>query len=476
MLKSTTDEDASMHHIRRARVPALLLTLMTASFAAAQTPRQATPPVAPPPVRSAAAAAEGARAVAAAAASPGGGIRLDEIYALARQRNPGIGAAEALARAVAAREPSASLPPDPTLQLGVMNFTLPGFSTNMPTSMAPSVQAMEVLPFPGKLGLRGRVAEASTGIAEAKASETWWQVRATAATGFYDLYRADRQLEVMRRTLRLLQDFQKVAQAMYAAGEGHQADVLRAGVEVARMQADIAQMEAMGRVSAAKLNAVLDRPAETPIPTPVLEPLPEMVPAGDTLLAWAEATRPLLEAGRGGVQRADAALALARRQIWPDLSIGVQYGQRASDMGTQRMGSAMIGFSLPVFAGKRQLQERDEAAAEREAATADLAEMRAEVRARIGTLLAQLDRARTLVGLYRTDVLPQASATVESSLSAYRVGHVDFMTLVDAQMTENRYEQDYYGLLADYGTAVAELETTLGRALPAAGNLVAEVR
>ncbi len=464
-----------MHHTGRARLPALLLALLTAGSAAAQTPRQATSPAAAQPVGAGTAAAKGARAAAPTGASPAEGIRLGEIYALARQRNPGIVAAEALARATAARESGAALPPDPTLQLGVMNFTLPGFATNMPTSMAPSVQVMEMLPFPGKLGLRGRVAEASTGIAEAKASETWWQVRATAATGFYDLYRADRQLEVMRRTLRLLQDFQKVAQAMYGAGEGHQADVLRAGVEVARMQADVAQMEAMRRVSAAKLNAVLDRPADTPIPTPVLDPLPDAVLPADTLLAWAEATRPLLEAGRGGVQRADADLALARKQIWPDLSIGIQYGQRATDTGTQHMGSAMIGFSLPVFAGRRQLREREEAAAERQAVTADLAGMRAEVRARIGTLLAQLDRARTLVGLYRTDVLPQASATVESSLSAYRVGHVDFMTLVDAQMTENRYEQDYYGLLADYGTAVAELETTLGRALPAAGNL-AEVQ
>lgn len=466
-----------MHHIRRARLPTLVLPLLMAGPAAAQAPRHTKPPAAPAPVRAAssAAAADGARAVAAAA-SPGDGIRLAEIYALARERNPGLGAAEALARATAAAEPSASLPPDPTLQLGVMNFTLPGFATSMPTSMAPSVQAMEMVPFPGKLGLRGRIAEKSTWIAQAKASEAWWQVRATAATGFYDLYRADRQLEVMRRTLRLLQDFQQVAQAMYAAGEGHQADVLRAGVEVARMQADIAQMEAMRRVSAAELNAVLDRPAEAPIATPVLDPLPVGVPASDTLVAWAEATRPLLAAGRGDVQRAEAAVSLARKSIWPDLTLGIQYGQRASDMGTERMGSAMIGFSLPIFAGRRQLRERDEAAAREQAAAADLSSVRAEVRARIGTLLAQLDRARTLVALYRTEVLPQASATVESSLSAYRVGHVDFMTLVDAQMTENRYEQDYYGLLADYGTAVAELETTLGRALPAAGNLVAEVR
>ncbi len=440
---------------------ALLVALSGAANAAAQE-RQPAPRTAWSP--------------ASTPAATSGPTHLRDIYALARERNPGLSAADALIRASAAREASASLPPDPMLQLGVMNFTVPGLSATMPTSMAPSIQVMQMVPFPGKLALSGRIAEQTTAITRAKAGEEWWAVRSQAAMGFYELYRVDQQLAVMRGTLRLLQDFQKVAQAMYAAGEGHQADVLRAGVEVARMQADIAQMEAMRRVAAAKLNAVLNRPAETPIATPVLDPLPDAVPATDTLVAWAEATRPMLEAGRTGVERAGSELALARRDLWPDFTIGLQYGQRSGDMGTERMGSAMIGFSLPIFAGKRQLRMRQEAAAMQSMAAADLAAIRADVNARIGELQAELERARTLIRLYRTEVLPQASATVESSFSAYRVGHVDFMTLVDAQMTHNQYERDYYGLLGDYGTAVAELEMTIGRELPAAGNIVAEVR
>jgi outer membrane protein TolC len=90
------------------------------------------------------------------------------------------------------------------------------------------------------------------------------------------------------------------------------------------------------------------------------------------------------------------------------------------------------------------------------------------VDARIGELLAELARVRSLVDLYSDEVLPQADANVESSFASYRVGDVDFMTLVDAQMTANRYEQEYYTLLADHGRAVAQLELTVGRDLPAA--------
>jgi outer membrane protein, heavy metal efflux system len=135
-------------------------------------------------------------------------------------------------------------------------------------------------------------------------------------------------------------------------------------------------------------------------------------------------------------------------------------------MGTERMGSLMVGFSVPVFASRRQLQMRSEAAAMRSMATAELADMRAQVNAGVSGALAELDRARTLITLYRTEVLPQAEANVGSALSAYRVGRVDFMTLLDAQMTVNEYSQELYALLAEYGWRVAELEMVIGRELP----------
>ena len=139
------------------------------------------------------------------------------------------------------------------------------------------------------------------------------------------------------------------------------------------------------------------------------------------------------------------------------------------------MGSAMIGLSIPVFARQRQLRMRDEANAMRQMATAELADARATVRARIGELLAELDRARTLVQLYRTEVIPQAEASVQSAFSSYRVGTVDFMTLVDAQMSLNQYRQELHQHLADYGRAIAGIEAATGRELPPTAETLTEV-
>jgi outer membrane protein TolC len=419
---------------------------------------------------------------AAALALPAAGqpaadtLTLAQAYAEAAARNPMLHAERARADAVDAMRRSAGLPPDPQLQLGIMNASLPGLRTDMPASMAPSIQLMQMVPLPGKLALAGRIAGRDAEMARAAADEAGWMVRGRVAMAFYEVYQADRQIAVMRETVALLRTFEAAARAMYGAGTGRQADVLRAGVEVSRMEADVARMQAMRAAAAARLNAALGRPAGTPVPAVALPPLPLDVAPPETLRAWALQDRPLLLRQRLAVARAQDGTRLARREIWPDVSIGVQYGERGdAEMGTERMGSVMVGFTVPVFVRQRQYALRREAAAMERMAGAELEDAVVQAEARITELAAELDRARTLVRLYRAEVLPRAEAAVQSSLASYRAGAVDFMTLADAQMMVNRYRQEAFALLAEYGRAVAELEMVLGRPLPAGTAVLKEV-
>jgi outer membrane protein TolC len=189
------------------------------------------------------------------------------------------------------------------------------------------------------------------------------------------------------------------------------------------------------------------------------------LPPLDSLVTEAELQRPMVKAGEAELRAAEAGLRAARREIWPDLQIGVQYGQRPMDEGTDRMISLMLGVNLPVFAGSRQLAMRREAEAMRQMATADLEGMRADTRGRLAELYAAVQRSQRLAALYRGTILPQSQTTVASSLASYRVAAVDFMTLLDNQMTVNRYRQDLYRLDAERGVALAELEMLVGRQL-----------
>jgi cobalt-zinc-cadmium efflux system outer membrane protein len=391
-------------------------------------------------------------------------VLLGTVLDAVARSNPRLDAARALARAARARVPGVTRPPDPQLQFGFMNYQLPSLRPMEGIGMT-QFQLMQMVPVAGKLRLAGAVATARADAASTRVADAGLDLRVRTAMSFYDLYAVDGALRVALETRRLLQDLAIIADRMYQVGEGRQADVLRASVEIARMQEEIVRMQTMRTTMQARLNALLVLPADTPIGAPQLPIFPVSPSTLDSLTGLAERNRPVLVAGAQDVEVANASVELARREIWPDLQLGVQYGQQRGLMGPQRMGSLMIGAALPIFATSRQLQMREEANAMRAMAAADLASMRTETRGAVAEAYANVLRARRLADLYRTSVLPQAEASVTSSRAAYRVSTVPFMTLLDAQMTLNRYRQELFTLESDEGKAWAELEMLTGRIL-----------
>lgn len=398
-------------------------------------------------------------------------LHLGDVYAAVLRANPKVAGAAALARAAEARVSGTTRPPDPALQFGFMNYSLPNVAP-MPAIGMPQLQLMQMIPLGGKLGLAGRAAGAQSSAAFARAEDVKWELRNQTAMAFYDLYTRDRGLDVARETLRILQDIERTAAAMYRVGDRPQADVLRAQVEIARMVEDTLRMNAMRETMIAKLNALLDRSPEAAFGAPVSPTFPDTVPSRLALDSIAFSQRPIVRAAIDEVRAAEASALRTRKEIWPDVQIGVQLAQRGGEMGTERMGSLMVGASIPVFARDRQLKMRDEADAMTQMARADLASTRAETRGAIGEAYANLTRARNLIQLYRTTVVPQAEATAASALAAYRVGRVDFMTLLDDRMTVNKYRQELYELEADQGKAWAELEMLVGQELFDANRVV----
>jgi outer membrane protein TolC len=389
---------------------------------------------------------------------------LADVFRALEEGSPRLEAARQMTFAAEARIKPARTLADPQLQFGLMNRNLPGFGLQDPLGMN-QVQVMQMVPIAGQLGLSGRIAEAQAGAVQARAADLSWELRARAAMAFYEVYQVDRSIAVALTTQGLLRDIATTARTMYSVGQGRQADILRAQVEVDRMTEEVARMQAMRDAAAARLNSLLNRPSETPVPSPVLPRFPRELISADSMERLALAGRPMLAAGALEVEAAAAAQRRARREIWPDLQLGVVYGQRPMAGGTERMVSLMAGFSVPIWAGRRQLQMRRETEAMRLGAEAELTAMRAETRGRLGELTAALRRSRDLRALYATTILPQAQATVASTLSAYRVGEVDLPMLLDAQMTVNRYRQQIFLLEAEEGTALAELEMLLGRPL-----------
>ena len=389
-------------------------------------------------------------------------LTLAETVRIARASNPMLRAARASATAAGQRISRVGALPDPQLQLGLMNRMASDFGNTMDPMTMNQVQLMQMLPWPGKLGGARLAARHDAAAATADADEQVRMLGAQVRMAYYDLAYADRALEVMQGTQHLLRQFLDVSTTMYAVGSAVQQDVLRAQVEVARMTEEIARMGQERVAGAARLNALLGREARRPIgPLDLPEPTGDL-PEADSLIAGALAGRPAVRAGMERVAAAEASLSAARRELYPDLQLGVAYQQRPQ---FPAMLSLMIGVNLPIFAGSKQLAARRQMAAMRDMSQAELLNLKNETTARIVETRARAVQDRNLVRLYRTSIVPQARAAVQSSLSGYRVGRMSFMQLIDNQMTVNRYETETYRLIADYHQAAGELEALVGQPL-----------
>jgi outer membrane protein, heavy metal efflux system len=399
----------------------------------------------------------------AAQVTPPDTLTVVEAVRNALAANPMLRAARSGAAAAAQRIGPAGALPDPQLQFGLMNRMAADFgATDDPMTMN-QVQLMQMLPWPGKLGGARRAARHSAAAATADADEQQRMLDAQVRMAYFEVAFADRALAVMQRTRELLREFATVATTMYAVGSGIQQDVLRAQVEVARMGEEIARMAQMRLAAAARLNALLGREATAPV---AAVELPEVAAAElaplDSLLASALAHRPALRAGAERVAASEASFGAARRELFPDLSVAVAYQQRPR---FPAMMSLMVGINLPVFAAARQIPMRREAAAMRDMSQAELLHLQNETMARVVETRARADQDRNLVRLYGGSILPQARSAVQAALSSYRAGRVTFMTLLDNQMTVNRYEIETFRLLADYHQTIGELAAVTGRPL-----------
>ena len=385
-------------------------------------------------------------------------LRLSEAIRLAREASPMLRAEHLRAMAATERVSQAAAFPDPTVRLGLENRMLKGFGTEDPMTMN-TLSVSQMLPWPGKRGFGRDVARGRATADSLDAVEAGAMLTARVTELYATIAATDRSLVVMGQTLQLLRSFQETATSMYSVGQGIQQDVLQAQVSVARMSADVAVMEQERIAAAARFNATLARTPDAPVGALELPTAPAGLPPLDSLAQLAYGRRPALAAAQARIQASASQVEGARREVYPDLMLGLQYSQRPR---YDDMGSLMLGFTLPVFAGSRQVPMRREMQAMQAMQEAEALDLRNETWARLAELRAMAERAQRLSVIYEATILPQARAAVEAALSAYRVGEADFMTLVESQMTVNRYAIERIRLAADYLTARAEVEALLG--------------
>jgi outer membrane protein TolC len=393
-------------------------------------------------------------------------LKVDQLVEEALQNNPEILAAKQKWEAYKEKVPQARALPDPMLGLGIINLPT-NFSFKNEDMTMKEVSISQMFPFYGKRSLMGEMAgkeaEAVFNEIQEKANRIIRDVKAA----YYDLSHVYRTTEVTQRNKEILENFAKIAETKYSVGEGVQQDVLKAHVEVSKMVDELIMLAQRKRALEAKLKSLLNRPPETSVGEPeevIFKKLPINI---EEFQKTATEVNPTLKAMKKMIEAKEKAYALAKREYYPDFNFKFAYGQRdnSPDMKRRDMLTGMMELNIPIYYKSKQDRKVAETKAEILATEAQYRAMRNEIFFMIADMGSMTQRVERQIDLYKTGIIPQASLQVNSALSAYRVNKVDFLTLLDSQMTLYKYELEYHQALTEYEKSVANLEAAIGKQL-----------
>ena len=380
-------------------------------------------------------------------------------------RNPELVAARKQWEAAQNRIPQARSLDDPILSLQLWNIPQPFKATQADNTIFGLSQN---LPFPGKLALKGNVASRSAEMTEQTVRAKERELVARLKQFYYDLFLAQKAVQIHHEQVDLLRQFVGITNAKFRAGNGSQADVLKAQVELSLLLQHLPVLEQRRQTAEAMLNTVLDRNPASFLGTtqePVHLPLEEPV---DELHRLALSARPEIKAAELDVQRNEQSHALAQRQYYPDFNVAFQ---RFQNFQANDGFGAYVAMSIPFAFWTKPKYDAgvQEAAAAVEVARAQQHTLENMTRFQINDLIAKLRATDQVTTLYRTTILPQAEQSLEAARVGYRAGKAGFLDLIDAQRTRRKFQLEYFTAVVDRQNRLAELEQIVGAPLDRQG-------
>lgn len=394
-------------------------------------------------------------------------LTLADAIAEAIERNPEIAVIRARLRSMEAKAKQATYLEDPEIVLQAMGVPLksPG---DLGRSDTNTIGIRQKFPFFGKLGLKEKVALQEAKMVGEQLRGKEREIISKVKTTYADLFMAQKAIGIAREQLELIDLAVRATDARYRVGQVTQQDIFKALLEQTGLMNQLVAAEEEKTVAQVKLNALLNRSPQVAASAPEELKLPEpsLVPAD--LEQAALANRPELREAERGIERAERMYDLAdKNRKFPDFMLGWDYARMPTDM-TKNRYQAMINITVPFspWTIGRRNQEVEEALAEISAAKATREATRNMTLSEIGEALAKVRAGQKSLELYREGLLSQAELSFRAAMSAYQVGRVEFVSLLEAQRALRETRMGYYRAQTALMQNLADLERAVGKDLP----------
>jgi outer membrane protein, heavy metal efflux system len=388
---------------------------------------------------------------------------LSQLLAEAEANNPQISGAQHEARAAQHMAPQISSLPDP-------KFTYQQFSVGSPKPFAGytnsdfayiGIGASQELPFPGKLRLRGEVAERSADALQADVAVTKTGIADAVKADYIRLAYLQQTLGILRQNESVLDQLIQDATAHYQVGQGMQQDVLEAQLDRTKIVKEITMHhQEMGELQA-HLKGLLNR--DQACPDIVTEDLTESALKNSSaeLLSLVKQNNPQTQRDAKEVEKQDAAVASTKREGKPDFEVGYMY----QNTDRKYRDYYMLTFDVRFPRKKRINAEIAEAAENRAASEKTLDAHLQQQLAEAQQEYVKATSDQELLKEYREGLIPQSDAAYRATLNAYASNREQLIHVLTYFTSLLDLKLEYAQTLEDHEVALAHLESMTGATL-----------
>jgi outer membrane protein TolC len=358
--------------------------------------------------------------------------------------------------------------PDPTVNIGLLNVPTSSFDLHKEDMTMLEMGVSQSIPFPGKLALREKIAEQEALAAADSVDEARLRLVREVKTGWWRLFYYDRALGLLEESEQFFLQLIDIAQAKYKVGKGTQQDVLLAQLELSKLKDEKLNLISMRHGQEAQFNVLLDRTPEVSVRIPEETEIKLPVIVETVLQGKALQHRPLFAQHRKMLDAAKSKVDLAKKDFYPDFTIGAGYAMRQNTpTGQSRSDFANVQLSMnvPIYIDRKQAKAVEQRQGELLEERYSLQDDHHKIQAEIAEKAAEYQHAKEKLSLLEHEIIPQAQQTLDSLLAGYQVNQSDFSDLLRTQLSFFQYQTQYWLALTNTQQILAELSAGVGEEL-----------
>jgi outer membrane protein TolC len=284
---------------------------------------------------------------------------------------------------------------------------------------------------------------------------------------YYELCFVLAAIDITQQNKILIQQFIVITETKYSVGKGIQQDVLKAQVELSKIIDELIDLKRRKQTEKAKLNTLMSLLPQSPLSISHGIKKTEFNYKIDELMEISEEHRPVLKKIRVLKEKYLVAKQLAEREYYPNFNIGFRYGQRDDGPVRDRADfvSAFVGINIPLWYKTKQKKKVAQESYKIAVIRQTYNHSRNQIYLGIKTLMDKEAKGDETLKLIQKGILPQARQSLESAMVGYSVDKVDFLTLLNNQLTLFKWEIKYHRELTSYEKNLAALENMVGKSL-----------